>query len=351
MLPTFATGLIGREREIHDVVRLLERGRIVTIVGAGGIGKTRLAIEIASTYAGDVCFVDLEPLAEGALVATTVAAGLGAELGSASDAIAAIVNLVRTRALLLVLDNCERVLADVRVLVEAIVERAPAVRVLATSREPLRMTGEQTYRLDALSDEAAVQLFTERVERAGGAAYVGDDAHIVAQICRKLDGIPLAIELAAARAPSRSPTALLARLNDRFQWRSGGDRIARRHHETMRSLIDWSFDLLDARQRKLFLRLGIFSGEFSLDAARYVAGEDADVRELVEKSLIVESQARPERFRMLESLRDYAVMRLHDTPEEERAQRAHATYFAGLAAQAAHDFGTCSEDEWRARFE
>jgi predicted ATPase len=356
MLPRYPNAIVGRQREVAAVGQSLHASRLVTIVGAGGIGKTRLAVEAATQIIAQdshaVCFVDLEPLVDEELLAPTIAAALGAELRGGADPAEAIVNLLRGQSLLLVLDNCEQVIRGIALLVAAILDGAAQVRVLATSREPLRLNDERLYRLETLDDASSVQLFRERATHTSDAFALGEiDDPVVLQICRKLDGIPLAIELAAARAASTNPKVLLARLNERFQWRTGGKAPGRRHHETLQSLIDWSYDSLGAGDRNIFMRLGVFSGEFSLDAARYVIGEATQLRELAEKSLIVPSTHADDRYRMLESLREYALLRLRETRDEERTRRQHASFFAGLAAQVATDFGTSPEDAWRARFE
>jgi predicted ATPase len=355
-LPQYVTPIVGRKRAIADVEGAIQNSRVVTIVGAGGIGKTRLAVElckpIAARDAKAVCFIDLEQLVDPVLVAPAIAATLGAELRGGTDPIAAIVSLIQEQTLLIVLDNCEQVARQVARLAAMLIERCPNVRVLATSRERLRVRNELVYNLDSLDDGAAVRLFRERAKQAGDSVALADsETPVVLQICLRLDNIPLAIELAAARVRSDTPKTLLARLKERFRWRGDVKPTGRRHHRTLQSLIDWSFDQLGERAKNVFIQTGVFSGEFTLEAAQAVVGDADEIGELVEKSLIVSSEQPPGRYRMLESVREYALVRLRESADEENVRRKHAEFFAATAAQLAADFGVLSEESWRGRYE
>jgi non-specific serine/threonine protein kinase len=344
-LPAERSSLVGREAEIADIVRLLQVGRLVTVTGAGGVGKTRTALAIGGAQlvrAPDGAWlVDLASLSKGSLVAGTIARALSVEKSPNEPVLETLLAYLKPQSLLLILDNCEHLIADAAVVVDALLRRCPDVRILATSREPLRIAGEHTYRLPSLrvptpagavglnADRAAefeaVKLFVQRA-RAIDRGFALDDgnAAIVAEICRRLDGIPLAIELAAARVNILPVRALSQKLDQRFAILDGGNRTALPRHQTMRALIGWSHDLLDERERTLFRRLGIFVNGFTLDGAVGVCCggglEEADVFEalgsLVDKSLVlVEKQGVALRYRMLESTRAYACEKLEEAGE------------------------------------
>ena len=377
-LPTAVTRLIGRERELAAARTLLGESRLLTLIGPGGTGKTRLSLELASSVRDDfpdgVWFVPLAEIAEPALVPWSVAQVLGVrDGGSVLPADRAIAALSGRRALL-VLDNMEHVLASAP-FVARLLAACPTVSVLATSRAPLAVQGEQTFpvpplatplpgALDIAASEA-VQLFVSRA-RAVKPSLVLDEESLgaVAQICRRLDGLPLALELAAARTTLLSPRAILARLEQRFDLLRADsvDRPAR--HGTMRAVLDWSYNLLTEPERALFCRLAVFVGGASLDAVEAIARDivrDSDVSmpvlELV-SSLASKSLAKAEeladgepRIVMLETVREYGLGRLAERGDELAARRAHRAYYLALAQRAAEQLRGPSQAMWLDRLE
>ncbi|HTX02164.1 MAG TPA: NB-ARC domain-containing protein, partial [Candidatus Acidoferrales bacterium] len=351
-IPRYATETIGRAGAIDEIGRLLARSCLATIVGPGGIGKTRIATEVArADESRATAFVDLEPIRDPQLVVSTVAAAVGADLGGTSDPEMALANLLGQQSMLLVLDNCEHVLRPVSSLCRALLAHCSRLRILATSREAFGIDGESVFVVGALDDGASVRLFIERAgERADAFSKSPSDLAVITQVCRRLDGIPLAIELAAARIDGLTPEELLASLKERFRLLNKNKSEAKNpHHRTLRALIDWSYDLLSEEERTAFTRLGVFRGEFSRDAAREVIGTGVDLDVLARKSLIAASIGAQDRFRMYESMREYAILHLH-VSDAEPARRAHAVFFANLAAAAASDFGTVPEDVWLSRY-
>lgn len=358
-LPEPSTPLVGREREVAEVAELLvhDGSRLVTLTGPGGTGKTRLALEVV-TCAGDRfpdggAFVDLAPVRDAALVAATIAAAL--DLREAPDRSAAevLATHLAEKQLLLVLDNFEQVLEAAPLLSE-LLAAAPFVRLLVTSRSPLRLEEEQEFHvppltlpdagavlaIEELAATESVALFTERARTARPDFRLTDgNAAAVAELCRRLDGLPLALELAAARSALLSPRAMLARLGRRlelFRARGGPER-----HRTLRAAIEWSHDLLEPDERELFSALAAFVGGCTIDGAEALAGARAtDVVELVD-SLIGSSLLRPERtvageprFGMLETIREYALERLEQREDAGEIRNRHARFFLGLAEEA-----------------
>ena len=377
-LPNPVTRLIGRERELAAARTLLAASRLLTLIGPGGTGKTRLALELASSardaFPDGVWFVPLAEIADPELVPWSVAQVLGVhDGGSVPPADRAIAALSGRRALL-VLDNMEHVLASAP-FVARLLAACPAVSVLATSRTPLAIQGEQTFPVPPLATPAAgaldlaaseaVQLFTSRA-RAVKPSLVLDDESLaaVAEICRRLDGLPLAVELAAARATLLSPRAILARLEQRFDLlrADGADRPAR--HGTMRAVLDWSYNLLTEQERALFGRLAVFVGGASLEAVEVVARDivrESDssmpvlelVSSLANKSL-VQAEEQPDgepRIVMLETMREYGLERLTDSSDDVAARRAHRAYYVALAERAAEQLRGPSQLTWLDRLE
>jgi predicted ATPase len=316
-LPVLRSSFIGREIELIEVCDRLESGPLVTLTGAGGCGKTRLSLEAAARlvdrFPQGLFFVDLAVLSDPELVGQAVAAALDIQLSDPRvDGLSA---YLAGRRVLVVLDNCEHLLDACAELVDGLLGRCPELHVLATSREALGVDGEQVFRVPSLGVETdAVRLFVDRA-RAAGATFAGEDD--VAEICRRLDGIPLAIELAAARTTHLAPAQILARLSDRFRLLTGGRRRIHRQ-QTLAAAIDWSHGLLSGEEQTLFRRLAVFRGSFSLEAAEEVCHPDALnlLGSLVDKSLVnAQSEDAVRRYRLLETVRAYAEERLLESGE------------------------------------
>ena len=372
-LPTQMTSLVGRSAEMQTVRDLLDESRLVTLVGSGGVGKTRLALQVGADLldgSGDgVWFADLAPLTDRDLVAATVASVLNVRPGdrAVEDALA---DALGSRRLLLVLDNCEHVIDAAAKLADHLLRAAPQLVVLATSREPLQVTGERIYRLPSLSvpaedagDVAAIQrhdavrLFVERaVAQRPGFALDESTARTVADICRSLDGIPFAIELAATRVGMLGLEDLADRLNQRFRLLTGGSRTALPRQRTLEALIDWSFDLLTLTEQELLRRLSVFAGGFDLEDVEAVcAGGGVDrlavldlCRALLDKSLIQLVDGSHSRYRLLETMREYAAAKLTEAPggEELELRRAHRDYFVELAERAGAQLQRAGQRVW-----
>jgi predicted ATPase/DNA-binding SARP family transcriptional activator len=367
-LPERLTSFVGREEELAEAAKLLEQHRLVTVTGPGGAGKTSLAVELARALAprwpDGVWLVELAALADPALLPEVVTAALGlAEESARRDgpgppALQRLAEFARDKRLLLVLDNCEHLVAACATLAERLLRAAPDLKVLATSREVLGVPGEVRWALpplatpgpgDATAAEAlagydAVRLFTQRAQLADpGFALDADRAPAVAELCRRLDGLPLAIELAAARVGALPVQELAARLEDRFRLLTGGGRTADPRQRTLRATIDWSWELLEEPDRRLFRRLAVFAGGFTVEAAEAVCGGDGlepagvldGLVRLVDRSLLVAAGGQPARFRLLETLRAYAAERLAEAGEAEAVARRHTAWFRDLAERAA----------------
>jgi predicted ATPase len=346
-LPVPVSELFGRDEQITRLEHLVERHRAVTLTGPAGAGKTRLAIEVAARCRQQVCYVDFSPIDDPGLVAPTVATAAGVTITPGDDPVAAIADTLASRDLLVVLDTCEHVVAAAAQLASAVLHTAPGVRVLATSRRPLGVSGECAWpvppldlpppdaaRADEITAHAAVALFVERATAVAPDLEIDDTvAADVAAVCIALDGLPLAIELAAARTDVLSPAAIRTRLEDRFGLLvDGGSDVAARQ-QTLRAAIDWSFELLSGPQRTFFARLGVFAGTFGLDAALTVAGHGLDaplelLASLVKQSMVVRSGH--DRYRLLDTLRAYALDTLAELDADETRDR-HAGMYVQLA--------------------
>jgi predicted ATPase/class 3 adenylate cyclase/DNA-binding CsgD family transcriptional regulator len=346
-LPVQLTSFVGREAEIDDVRRLLADNRLVTLTGAGGAGKTRLAVEIAariaSAFGDGVWYVDLAPVTHSVVVPVTVSRALGLPDQQGRSTMDTLLRFVRDRQLLVVIDNCEHVLDATAELVMALLGGAPGLTVLATSREPIGVTGEATWRVPSLSvADAAIELFADRARLAqAGFTISNDNAATVAEICGRLDGMPLAIELAAARVRALSLAEILEGLHDRFRLLTGGARTAVRRQQTLRASVDWSHALLSEQEQVLFRRLAVFLAGFDLDAAQAVAG-GGDVERyqvldqltlLVDKSLVVaENTSGRMRYRLLETVRQYALEKLAESGEADAVRARHRDHYTAMAA-------------------
>ncbi len=378
-LPAQLTSFVGREQDLDEIKQLMREHRLVTLVATGGAGKTRCAIqagaEFLEGFSDGAWLVELAVISNAALVTGTIAHALGVREVPNRPPLDTLLAHLQRRRLLLILDNCEHVIDEVRNVVAAILRGCPGVRILATSREPLSTAGERAFRLPSLAvpparapmtaekmrEYGAVALFTDRAVASDGRFKLTDEnAASVAEIVTRLDGIPLAIELAAARVKIVSPQQLTQKLNERFRVLTGGDRSALPRQQTLRATIDWSFDLLDERERALFRRLAIFSGGWTLQAAIDVCCEEGGPDEwemldvltsLVDKSLVVVDTLEAEqRFRMLVSIREYALERLGEAGEAERTAEKHARFFAAFVETLVPLVLALEDVEWKREF-
>ncbi len=352
-LPTTATLFIGRIQEINNVKRLLNTSRLLTLTGPGGTGKTRLALQVASEvindFADGVYFVDLAPLTDATLVARAVASAIGIEANTQGSWPNTLKRMLASRNILLLIDNFEQVI-DAAPLVSELLVASPRLKVLATSREALHLSREQEYPVPPLgvpghegldlrqiADSEAVSLFVQRVQMILPDFEINpDNALTVAQICIRLDGLPLAIELAAARSKLFSPPAMLVRLDNRLTALTGGMRDAPQRQKTLRDTLEWSYNLLDEGEKILFARLGVFRGGGSLEAIETVCGTSLPIapldglESLIYKSLVQrkETQEAEPRFVMLETIHEYACECLEAHGEGAAVREAYSTYFA-----------------------
>jgi predicted ATPase/DNA-binding CsgD family transcriptional regulator len=364
-LPLQMTSFIGRENEIAAVRRLLADHRLVTLTGSGGTGKTRLCLQVATKvleqYTHGAWLVELAPLADPTLVPRTVASALGVPETAGRAVRDSLVSFLRQKRLLLILDNCEHLLQACTNLADDLLHACPELTILASSREILGVEGETPFRVPAmtlpdphylpplaeLAGYDAIRLFVERGQVvAPGFALTADNAQTIAQVVSRLDGIPLAIELAAARLRLLSVDQIALRLNDSFRLLTGGSRTVLPRHQTLRALIDWSYNLLSDAERILLRRLSVFAGSWTLEAAEQVCADESQVQGaillvevldllggLVDKSLILPVQEgdREVRFAMLETIRQYAHEKLVDEKEAETARTRHMQYYCRLA--------------------
>jgi predicted ATPase/class 3 adenylate cyclase len=384
-LPCQTTSLIEREKEIAEVERLLSSARLVTLTGAGGTGKTRLSQQAAANviedYPDGIWLVELAALTDPAKVAATAAACLQVHEEPARPLTDTLINALKAKKMLIVLDNCEHVIESSAKLVTAILRDCPGVRLLATSREALRVYGEHTYRVPSLDipdrgrgkqqrdpeDYGAIRLFRDRAQAVDTRfVMTKENAESVVQICHRLDGIPLAIELAAARVRALPVEQIAARLDDRFSLLTRGSRTALPRQQTLRALIEWSWDLLTPPEKAMMQRLSVFSGGFSIEACEAVcAGEASDLpysidvldvldllEQLIEKSLVIlEDRVNGSRYRLLETVRQYGQERLQESGEEDEVRRRHFEWFLKLAREAEPHFDGPEMQEWLDRLE
>jgi predicted ATPase len=361
-LPADASSFVGRGRELSELASLLSRTRLLTLTGTGGVGKTRLALELARgaepSYESGAAFVELATISDPELVPDAVAATLDVRPLPEQEPVDAVIDFLARRTLLLVLDNCEHLLSATANFAATLLRSAPQLTILATSREPLRAAGEVVFRvpsldipdperpqlLEQLADYEAVSLFVERAAAASpGFVLDEENADDIARICLRLDGLPLALELAAARLGALSTAAVAARLDDRFRLLRSGSHAAPTRQQTLAATLQWSHDLLEPEERVLLRRLAIFAGGFELEAVEDVCAVDgidapeiADVlARLVEKSLVaVEDRGRRRRYRLLETVRLYARDRLDEAGETAALADHHARWAVALAERA-----------------
>jgi predicted ATPase/class 3 adenylate cyclase len=371
-LPTPLTTFVGRERELEELKERLSNARLVTLTGPGGTGKTRLSIQAAHELLPDfedgAFFVPLAAITDRGLVVPTISESLGVREAADKSPLDQLTDHLRDLRVLLVLDNLEQVM-DSAPDIGRLLGAAERVSIITTSREPLGIDGELEYPvpplglpdtahlppLDSMSQFAAVELFIERASAVRpGFRVTNENAPAVAEICSSLDGLPLAIELAAARVKVLSPAEILQRLEDRLAFLTGGSRDRPERQQTLRDAIAWSYDLLDEDERGLFASLSVFSHGFRMEAAEAVCGAVGSagvfdgVASLVNKSLVrqIEAQAGESRFLMLETIREYALERLDESPEAEDVRRRHASYFLELAQKAAPNLFGADQARW-----
>jgi predicted ATPase/transcriptional regulator with XRE-family HTH domain len=364
ILPPTPTPLVGREDTVASVVDMLRREdvRLLTLTGPGGVGKTRLALEVAgrshAAFADGSVFVPLAPVRDAAVVPSVIAKALGVREVAGQALLLTLEQHLRDKRMLLLLDNLEHLPEAVPVVAD-LVGACPRLGVLATSRAPLHLSGEHQFPVGPLSSPAAVELFRQRALAASPAFELTDaNASTVDEVCRRLDGLPLAIELAAARIKLFSPRALLERLDLGLQLLGGGARDLPERQQRLRDTVAWSYDLLEEGEKTLFRRLAVFAGDFSFAAAEDVCGPETDGPEeevletlssLVDNSLLVPragASAEEPRFAMLETIREYAAERLRSSGETEEMGRAHALYYLALAEATQPERLVHTQREW-----
>jgi predicted ATPase/class 3 adenylate cyclase/Tfp pilus assembly protein PilF len=378
-LPLQLTNFIGREAQIAEVVERFAATRLLTITGIGGSGKTRLALQVAAevmdSYPDGVWLVELAPLSDGSLIAQTIAKAVGAQDEGAGDPVATLVEYLKPQTCLLLLDNCEHLVPPCARIAARLLRSCPGVRILATGREALNVGGEQAWPVPSLSVPTAssplpptalqgyeaVRLFVDRARAVHPAfALTERNARAVSTLCQRLDGIPLALELAAARVKALSVEEIAARLNDRFKLLKTGDRTRLPRQQTLQATMDWSYELLTEEERVVFRRLGVFSGPWYLAAAEGICGADgtdeADVLDLlaglVDRSLVVaEEGPAGTLYRLLETVREYALGRLREAGEEDAARLRHRDYYLALAEEAEPHLQQADQKLWLDRLE
>ena len=391
-LPTQLTSFVGRERELEELQGLARTHRLVTVIGTGGTGKTRLMLqasaELVGEHADGVWLVELAPISDPDLIVQAVARGLGIREDPGRPLIDTVIDFLRTKSMLVLLDNCEHLIGTCAELAEQVLAGSPGVSLVATSREALGVTGEQVYQVPSLGlpdatvepDEhgareasfddvrsaEAVRLFVDRATAVlPSFSLTPADASAVVEICRRLDGIPLAIELAAARVPLLSVQEIAMRLGDRFRLLTGGRRTALPRQQTLQALIDWSWDLLTDDERRLLQRLSVFAGGCTLEAAAEVAGLPDEVApggdpsletldalgRLVGRSLVVVDRGGSTRYHLLETIRQYARDRLVAADETAEMRNRHLAFYLRLALEAEPELLSRNLAAWLARLD
>jgi predicted ATPase/DNA-binding SARP family transcriptional activator len=359
------SSFVGREVEFAGLSRRLAAGRVLSITGPGGVGKTRLALRVAAAvaerYADGVVVCELAAVGDPEAVVPAIATGLGVQRRPDRSVVDSMAEVLRTRTMLLVVDNCEHVVEAAASVISVLVGTCPTVTVLATSRERLAVDGEQVWRLDPLPVEAAVELFCERVRAVRPDLDCEGQARVeIIDICGRLDGLPLAIELAAAQSAAMNPADLVQRLDDRFVLLDRGSRSSPDRHRSLRAVVAWSYERLGESQRLLFDRLSVFAGSFTLEAAEEVCAGDGVrrdhvpqlVADLVEASLVtLAGDTDVARYRLLETLRSYGRDQLEGSGGTREWRQRHTDYYLGLAARADEGLGGADEGRWVRRLD
>jgi predicted ATPase/DNA-binding winged helix-turn-helix (wHTH) protein len=375
-VPRSLTSFVGRERELIDLKGLLAKNRLLSIIGPGGIGKTRLAVQLATeipdAYRDGISFVDFAPLVDPALVASAAAQAIGVHDVQGGRLVATLCRQLEGRLMLLIFDNCEHVLDASAHLADALLRATARLTIIATSREPLRVPGEQIYRppplslpnpagdLDSIRRSDAVLLFVDRAQhQQHDFALTPERAPAVAELCVRLDGIPLALELAAAHVHSLSIEQINTRLDDRFELLTEGSRTALPRQQTLHATLDWSHGLLSERERRVLRRLAIFAGGFTVEAAAAVANDETiestdvpdAVAQLVARSLVIaDTSVARTRYRLLETTRAYGLEQLDRAGETAAIRSRHAQCVTDLLENAADDWLRQDETQWRSRY-
>ena len=338
-LPTQLASFIGRERELSEAREKLAMSRLLTLIGPGGTGKTRLSLQLGAEQAADfkdgVWLVELAPIWDPAYIVPTIASLFELREIQNIPLVQLVMDYLRTKELLLILDNCEHLVEASAQISEQLLQTCPRLKIIASSREALGIDGETVYRVPSMRDDEATRLFVERAAKADSRFHVTEhNASFIAQICSRLDGIPLAIELAAARVKLFTPEQIALRLDDRFKLLTGGSRTALPRQQTLRALIDWSYQTLNPVEQQAFCRLAVFSGGWTFEAAEAVIGEQEaldGLLGLVNKSLVnVEEQADTSRYRFLETIRQYAMEKLVESGEAAIVRDHHLDYVLDL---------------------
>jgi predicted ATPase/DNA-binding XRE family transcriptional regulator len=378
-LPTSLTSFIGREKEKAEIIKLVKKNRLVSLVGAGGIGKSRLSLQagfaVLNDFPNGIWLVELAPLSDPALVPQVIATTLGLIEQSSRSPLNILRDFLQSKRTLLIIDNCEHLIQACAQLAETLLHACPDLQILATSREALGVAGENLYlvptlttpdpinaTLDTLSQYEAVQLFLERAQSAvADFSLTQDNASAVAQVCYHLDGIPLAVELAAARVKLLRVEEIAAHLHDRFRLLTSGARTALPRHQTLQALIDWSYELLSEPERRLLCDLSVFAGGWTLEAAEAVcAREEIEqyeildlLTQLVNKSLVIaeRKQGRETRYGLLETIRQYMQRKLHESGGGVQIRSWHARYYMYLAEEAEPKLSSNEQVRWLARLD
>jgi predicted ATPase len=379
-IPAQMTSFIGRETEIGEIKQALNAYRLVTLIGSGGAGKSRLSLQVGmeslQQFSEGVWLVELAPVTDPALVAQTLLSSFNLREDSHRSTVEVLIDYLRSKTLLIVLDNCEHLIQACAQITGTLLHACPKLRILASSREPLGIEGEMTYRvpslntpdpadlpsLDQLEKVDSIRLFIERAAAAKpGFALTNGNASSIAQICSRLDGIPLAIELAASRVRALTPDQIAARLDDRFRLLTGGSRTALPRQQTLRAMIDWSYSLLSEPEKTLFRRLSVFVGGWTLEAAESICGEKRNVPEngfevldlltrLVDKSLILTEETADEiRYHRLETIRQYSREKFFETDEVEVIRDRHLDFFVRFTELVEENLKGGDEVLWQRR--